>query len=349
MLIERLQVRGLLSFGPNGIDLEMEPLNVLIGPNACGKSNFLAALELLQASAKDTAAYLDETGGHGEWLWKGPASHQAEPNWKPSISATVRLPNETGALQHDLSVSARNGDWEIEEHTISLNQDGTEQVPSPDEISRLRQAYADIRLYRNWTIGAGTPARRAENAGLASNVLNENADNLATIIAGMSPSRREQLGDYLRRFDDRVLDLSTPEQDGQVSLVVEERINGPMPASALSGGMLRYLSLFAILLDPNPPPLIAIEEPERGLHPDLMMEIAKLMRAASERTQLVMTTHSQVVVDEMTEHPSSVVAFDHYDGETHCRRVDPAVMSLWKEEESLGDVWAAGGIGGNHW
>ena len=122
-----------------------------------------------------------------------------------------------------------------------------------------------------------------------------------------------------------------------------------MPASAMSDGTLRYLSLLTILLDPNPPPLIAIEVPERGIHPDLIMELAKLMLDTAERTQLVVTTHSQVLVDEMTEHPSSVVAFEHWDGETHCRRVDPAVMTQWKEEESLGDVWAAGGIGGNHY
>lgn len=348
MFIERLQVRGLLSFGPKGIDLEMEPLNVLIGPNASGKSNFLATLELLQASANDTAAYLDETGGHGEWLWKGPASRQSEPNWIPSISANIRLTNGTGTLQHDLSI-ARNGDWEIDEHTVSLNKDGKEQAPNADDLSRLRQAYADIRLYRNWTMGAAAPARRAQNTGPAGDMLNEDTDNLATIIAGMSDVRREQLAYYLRRFNDRVLDLSTPERNGKVSLVIEERDNRPMPASALSDGTLRYLSLLTILLDPNPSPLIAIEEPERGIHPDLMMEIAKLMRDTAERTQLVVTTHSQVIVDEMTEHPSSVVAFGHWDGETHCRRVDPAVMSRWKEEESLGDVWAAGGIGGNHY
>ena len=342
MLIERLQVRGLLSFGPNGIDLEMEPLNVLIGPNCSGKSNLLATLALLQATANDTVAYLDETGGHGDWLWKGPASDQAEPNWKPSISATVRLPNETATLRHDLSVMPRNGDWQIDEHIFSLNQDGKERAPSPDEISRLRQAYADIRLYRDWTLGAGVPTLRGQNT--------EEVDNLAQVIAGMPPSHREQLADYLRRFDDRVLDLSTPERDGQVSLVVEERTNGPMSASALSDGTLRYLSLFTILLAPNPPPLIAIEEPERGLHPDLAYEMAKLIWATSERTQLVMTTHSTMIVDEMTEHPSSVVAFDHYAGETRCRRVRSNIMSGRSDDaHSLADVWASGGIGGNRW
>ena len=349
MLIERLQVRGLLSFGPKGVDLELEPLNVLVGANASGKSNLIATLELLKATASDPGAYLDETGGHREWLWKGQTSHPGEPNWKPSISATVRLPDGNGTLQHGLSAIAYNNGWSFEAFTGPAHIAGARRCPNSDEQRRIHQQLADIRLYRNWTIGAGAPTRRGEDTGLAGDVLTEDADNLATVVAGFSDSRREQLTEYLNRFDDRAIGISTPETDGKISLVVEEREGGAMPASALSDGTLRYLSLFTILLDPNPPPLIAIEEPERGLHPDLMMEIAKLMWAASERTQLIVTTHSQVMVDEMTEHPSSVVAFDHYDGETHCRRVDPDIMSKWQDAHSLGDVWASGGIRGNRW
>ena len=375
MLIERLQVRGLLSFGPKGIDLELEPLNVLIGPNGSGKSNLLAVLGLLRATTGDLGAYLDETGGYREWSWRGPSRH-GERHRHPSINATVRLPRGKGTLQHGLSTFLGHDGWIIGEFLRRRNNAGddivsihetsdlplpdgftenqsvmaqTGCVPSASELRWLSKRYAAIRLYRNWTFGAGAPTRRGQNAELAGDVLIEGADNLASVIAGFSASRRDKLTDYLRRFYDRVVGISTPVRDGKVSLVVEESDGGVMPASRLSDGTLRYLSLLAVLLDPNPPPLIAIEEPELGLHPDIVPDLVKLMLEASERTQLVVATHSPVFVDELTEHPSSVVAFDHYDGETRCRRVNPEAMSVWLNEHNLGAVWASGGIGGNRW
>ena len=375
MLIERLYIRGLLSFGPKGIDLELEPLNVLIGANGSGKSNLLAVLGLLRATTGDLGAYLDETGGYQEWFWSGP-SDPGDLYRDPYIRATVRLPRGKGSLEHILSTVRENGGWLIEEDLHRRNNAGddivfihdsntlpfpdgftenqsimaqTGCVPNAPELHWLSKRYAAIRLYRNWTFGAGAPTRRGQNAELAGDVLIDGADNLASVIAGFSASRRDKLTDYLRRFYDRVVGISTPVRDGKVSLVVEESDGGEMPASRLSDGTLRYLSLLTVLLDPNPPPLIAIEEPDLGLHPDIIQDIVRLMVEASAHTQLVVTTHSPVFVDELTEHPSSVVAFDHYDGETHCRRVNPEAMSVWLNEHYLGAVWASGGIGGNRW
>lgn len=72
MLIHRLKVAGLLSFGPEGIDLPLQPLNVLIGPNGSGKSNLLEVLALLRASPNDLPAPIKAMGGVEEWLWKAP-------------------------------------------------------------------------------------------------------------------------------------------------------------------------------------------------------------------------------------------------------------------------------------
>ena len=73
MLIHRLKVAGLLSFGPEGIDLPLQPLNVLIGPNGAGKSNLLEVLALLRASPDDLPAPIKAMGRVQEWLWKAPS------------------------------------------------------------------------------------------------------------------------------------------------------------------------------------------------------------------------------------------------------------------------------------
>lgn len=122
-----------------------------------------------------------------------------------------------------------------------------------------------------------------------------------------------------------------------------------IPAGRLSDGTLRYLCLLAILCDPTPPPLICIEEPELGLHPDMLPKLADLLREASGRTQLVVTTHSDVLVDAMTESPESVVVIEKHGGETTMNRLKADDLKVWLDKYRLGQLWTRGQIGGTRW
>ena len=122
-----------------------------------------------------------------------------------------------------------------------------------------------------------------------------------------------------------------------------------IPAARISDGTLRYLALLAILCDPAPPNLICLEEPEMGLHPDLIHVIAKAIRYASERTQVIATTHSVSLVDDFTDSPESIVVCEKIDGSTELRRLDPVEMAPWLEKYRLGELWTSGEIGGNRW
>ena len=99
MLIERLQVRGLLSFGPEGIDLPLEPLNVLIGPNGSGKSNLLKVLGLLKAAPNNLSMNAAENDGVRGWYWQ--PSHYI-PN--AAIDVTAVSVRKCVALQHSLGI-----------------------------------------------------------------------------------------------------------------------------------------------------------------------------------------------------------------------------------------------------
>ncbi len=122
-----------------------------------------------------------------------------------------------------------------------------------------------------------------------------------------------------------------------------------IPATRLSDGTVRYLCLLAILCDPEPPPLIGIEEPELGLHPDILPKIADLLMAASERTQLIVTTHSEILVDALTERPGAVVVCEKHEGQTGMRRLDPEALRSWLEKYRLGQLWMNGQLGGTRW
>lgn len=122
-----------------------------------------------------------------------------------------------------------------------------------------------------------------------------------------------------------------------------------VPATRLSDGTLRYLCLLAILCHPSPPPLVCIEEPELGLHPDAMPTLAALLKEASERTQLVVTTHSDVLVDAMTDTPEAVLVAQKSAAGTILTRLDAQELAPWLEKYRLGQLWTRGEIGGTRW
>ena len=100
---------------------------------------------------------------------------------------------------------------------------------------------------------------------------------------------------------------------------------------------------------PTPPPLVCLEEPELGLHPDILPGLADLLREASERCQLIVTTHSDTLVDALTDTPESVVVCEKEKGQTTLKRLDKAELACWLERYSLGDYWMRGGLGGTRW
>jgi predicted ATPase len=107
------------------------------------------------------------------------------------------------------------------------------------------------------------------------------------------------------------------------------------------------LTLLAVLLNPASAPLICIEEPELGLHPDTMEILASLLQEASQRTQLIITTHSDTLVSALTEDPESVLVCDYGRNGTEMTRLDPDKLKFWLEKYRLGEVWRLGKLGGN--
>ena len=118
MLLRRLRVTGLLSFGPQGIDLPLEPLNVLIGPNGSGKSNLLEILALLRATPR---GLLDpvQSGGVGEWFWKG-----RESSLDAAVDAVIHFPLGTVVeLRHVLKLTRSSHRFEVTEERIERSPD----------------------------------------------------------------------------------------------------------------------------------------------------------------------------------------------------------------------------------
>ena len=189
------------------------------------------------------------------------------------------------------------------------------------EITDLGKRFNRIRIYREWYFGRRTPTRRPQPSDLRNDFLDEDASNLGLILNRLrrTPAVKKRLLKAARKLYDGLTDFDVIVEGGTVQVFLEE--NGiTVPATRLSDGTLRYLCLLAILCHDDPPPFVCIEEPELGLHPDIMPTLAALLREASTRCQLLVTTHSDVLVDALTEEPESVVVCEKHEGRTRLRR-----------------------------
>lgn len=242
---------------------------------------------------------------------------------------------------------------ELRRESIDRTQSILSQRKDPEaypELSRLGDILSNIRIYRSWQFGPDAGVRMACRPDVRTDYLSEDFDNLPARLAALkrSPSVKRRLVELVQELAPGFNDFEVIPEGGTLNLYLTEG-NISIPARRLSDGTLRYLSLLAILVDPQPPPLIAIEEPELGLHPDIQPQLAALLREASERTQLVVTTHSDVLVDALTDTPEAVVVCEKVDGSTQLRRLDSEELRPWLEKYRLGELWTRGEIGGTRW
>lgn len=400
--IRTLRLRNLLSFGSESEEIRLEPLNVLIGPNASGKSNLIEAIGILQAAPRDLTLPIREGGGIGEWLWKGGKTdpiaeieatvdypegimplryrigftsvgqrlelveevienESPMPSWEKGVYFFYRFQKGVPVLnvRKDIDEKAGVDSGRMPRHLrredLSPEQSVLSQRKEPDlypEITYLGNQFAKMRLYREWNLGRYAPARMPQKADLPEDFLLEDASNLGLVLNHLQhqPKSRKLLLEQLRKFYDAVDDITTKIHGGTLQVFIHENgLGQPVPAARLSDGTLRYLCLLTLLCHPTPPPLICIEEPELGLHPDLLPTVADLLIDASQRTQLIVTTHSDVIVSALTEIPESVVVCERDDAGSHLHRLDPEKLSIWLEDDSLGELWRIGEIGGTRW
>ena len=220
------------------------------------------------------------------------------------------------------------------------------------EITYLGDLFTKFRLYRGWEFGANARLRDPCDVSLQGNYLEEDGSNLGVVLDRLlaRPKVKDRIVESLRMLYENTRDLRTTVEGGKVQTRLEEAgLNATIPLIRMSDGTVRWLALLAILLDPDPPPLVVVEEPELGLHPDMIRELGKLLVDASERMQLIVTTHSTQLVEEFTDNPEAVIVCEKENGTSRFKRLDTGKLSSWLAEYNLGQLWTKGQIGGNRW
>ena len=389
-LLQNITVKNLLSFGPEGICLDLygQPLTVLIGPNGSGKSNLFDSIELLKSAPSQLAGPIRSGGGIRNWIWGRQAGRTAlvetivvNPAGLQPLRHTIeftesaqtfrltdeRVENEHPDHGHEepfffyrlqsghpaLAVKGENNRRVLQREDVASDESILSQRKDPDqfpELAHLSSLYSGISLYREWGFGRKSAFRQPQSTDVRPSPLMEDFSNLGMFLSHLrqDPRTKTRLIDYLSDAYEGLTDFELNFEGGSVQVFFTEG-ELAVPASRLSDGSMKYLCLLAILLNPHPPPLVCIEEPEMGMHPDLMPKIADLLVNASERCQLLVTTHSDMLVDALSERPGAVVVCEKHDGQTTMTRLDPEKLTHWLDKYRLGQLWTRGQLGGVRW
>jgi predicted ATPase len=378
---------NVLSFSTKFTALELQSLNVFVGPNGSGKSNFVELLALLRAMATSIRDVVAEGGGANEWIWKGAPKRSATLDvvWAmPHRKDLLRHVFSFKAAQQGFSIEderIENGrpkpgqekpyfyyrfqhgrpminvsggrQRQLAKESIDIDRSILAQRRDPEsypEITSLVDLYERIRVYREWSFGRRSVLRQPQRADLRTDRLEEDFSNLGLFLNKLrrSPQAKAEILNGLRDLYEGLTDFDVSVEGGTVQVFLTEG-NFVIPATRLSDGTVRYLCLLAILCDPDPPPLIALEEPELGLHPDMLPKVADMLIAAAHRTQIVVTTHSDILVDALTKTPQAVVIVEKHHGETSMSRLNEDELSKWLGQYRLGQLWTRGELGGTRW
>lgn len=218
------------------------------------------------------------------------------------------------------------------------------------EISNVGDRFKEILVYRSWSFGPENAIRKSCPVGKESHLLLEDFSNLPARLMALrrNPQTKARLLDLLKEVAPHFCDFEVIVEGGRLQLYLTEGSRN-IPAHRLSDGTLRFLALVAIFLDPGDARLVVIEEPELGLHPDILPILRDLMVEASGRFQLIVTTHSTQLVDAMTDYPEAILICEKPETTTEITRLDPEEINQWRQFGSLGTLWMTGRLGGTRW
>jgi predicted ATPase len=381
-MLKSLTPKNFLSFGPHNPGIELGPLNVLIGPNGCGKSNLIEAVSFMRAAPRELREVTRRGGGTPEWIWKGKPRATASVDWVvnyPKVPIGLRhsigfratdqafVENERieDGEPHDVYYQYLNGFpvvrragsevlRQLDRSTLEPDRSILAQFRDPElypELAWLIHKYERIRIYREWAFGRNTVFRDPQRADARNDRLEEDFSNLGLFLNRLEtrfPKAKRAILEKLKDLYSGITDFNVLVEGSTVQVFFHEG-DFTIPATRLSDGTMRYLCLLAILCDPKPGPLICIEEPELGLHPDIIPKLADLLVEASSRTQLIVTTHSDILIDALTETPEAVIVCSKEYGQTQMERLSRENLSHWLEKYRLGQLWMSGEIGGTRW
>lgn len=355
--LDRIEIAGYKSIAL--CELDLRPLNVLVGPNGAGKSNFVSALGLLGSIMNQTLQLtVARAGGASTLLHGGPkvtehlsvhvyfGSNQYEVSLVPGAADDLIFEREICYFQgprHDRPYNVFVGSGYRESNISQVAQ--TEQI-----AEYCLEAMTSWKVFHFHDTSPQAGAKQKQQVG-DNHALRPDASNLAPFLFAL----RESHPDHYRRIVDSIRLVAPFFQDFKLA---PDRINPEVirlewrqvgsdsyfSGHALSDGTLRFICLSVLLLQPEPPSVIVIDEPELGLHPFAITQLADMFRAVSLQRQLIVSTQSVTLLNQVDA--EDVVVAEQREGSSRFERLDLDSLQQWLSEYSVGELWEKNLIGG---
>ena len=334
-------------------------MNVLVGANGAGKSNFIQALGLLSSIVDgELGLYVGLHGGSAAMSYKGHALSRIEMDLDlHPVRYRVRLiPATNDELIFDLEEIVR---VEPEPYRRDLGQGhresklGQARGEHDKTAELLHTALKGCRVYHFDDTSRDAPVKR--QAPTADNgALRDDAANLAPVLLRLQRSDRPEDKAAYRRltgtirlaapfFKDFVLEDEYGNDRVRLRWLHKD-LDGIFSAEQMSDGTLRFVCLATLLMQPRLPGLVVLDEPELGLHPYAIVLLADMLRQAAARSQVLIATQSVTLMNQFTV--NDLIVVEHHDGSSSFARPNPEVLRDWLDEYSLGELWEKNLIGG---
>ena len=356
-------------------ELELRPINILIGANGAGKSNFIGVFSFLNAiRLGGLRDYVMRAGGADKLLHFGskvtqylsigisfenekreynivlapddadgmfPSKERLKPT-SEGVRTSVKQEQITSeSFSTDYGIHGREG-----EAGIYNSKDKSSAIP------RVREHLLQWRVYHFHDTSASSPIKKTVAVD-DNDFLRYDGSNLAAFLYYL----REEHGrsyEMIRRtvqlvapfFDDFFLKPLKRNKDTIRLRWWHRGSDDYFDAASLSDGSLRFIALATLLLQPRElcPSVILLDEPELGLHPYAMTILASLVKQASAKTQIVLGTQSSLLLDNFE--PEDVLVAERVEGATQFTRLEGEKLKIWLEDYSLGQLWEKNEFGG---
>lgn len=350
--LEKLTIKNFKSVREQ--TLALGRLNVFIGGNGAGKSNLIEAFRFLREIVNQNLAGYTGTKGGADTLLHFGRSRSPEMSFRlefgeggttSSYLATLRGTEEDSFLiSEETELYAKELMHPRNIMTVSSSSKESRLKTSPDPFSQ--EALMNLENYRVYHFhDTSDTAAVKGTANVDDNrVLRPQAENLAAFLYWMQqrqPDHFANIRDTLRQiapfFDEFRL---APSKLNESKIRLEWKEKGSdayFNASSFSDGTLRFLCLATLLLQPQLPAIVLLDEPELGLHPAAVTLLADLLSSAATRTQVIAATQSVTLVNQLE--PESVWAVDREDQQSVFRHLSRQDMTAWLDDYGLGDLW----------
>jgi predicted ATPase len=367
MPIERINIKNFKSIRDSG-NIKINSINVLIGPNGVGKSNFISFFKLLNSIYKQRLKnFVAENGYDNRILYFGrKKSKFLEGNivFKPikgnvnnryDFKLTPQIQGNGFYFEKDLGGYNlySNGFNEVWDY-IQLGGEGNEESQLRNNSSTraifLKEYFEDFNVFHFHDTSSSSPLKQASKTR-DYNYLKEDGSNLPSFLYRIQETHPKHfklieyaiksVAPFFERFDLRP-DAINPD----VILLnwVEKGSDDYFNAHNFSDGTLRFIALSTLLLQPELPKTIIIDEPELGLHPFAIQKLGALIKSASLKSQIIISTQSVNLVDQFSI--EDIIIVERRNDQTEFSRLDKDRFNDWLSEYTIGDLWEKNILGG---